>query len=591
MSTKSVRHKPSDNPRRCLSAGSLSLFFPWWFPALRSVTKYTRIPHAVGLVTQKTLDTVLAYHQRTKHHFQGYAAGPDGLDWANQPAAFREFSGSPQVSLPLLTDADQPRYVDLYAPGKASAQPLTMTSVAALLELSLGLSAWKQYGDSRWALRCNPSSGNLHPTEAYVVLDDIADTASGVYHYLSRDHLLEQRCTFAAGKRRKLLPANTLLLGLSSIHWREVWKYGERAYRYCQHDIGHAMAAVCYAAALLGWQVKLLEHWGDDQTATLLGLDRRQDFGQAETEHADLMLQITAGPVAAAPVSPDNLQKSALSGHWQGEANVLSADHSHQWPIIDSVADACRKTPTAAEAPWHAPALPTPLPSNCTQTADTLIRQRRSAQAFDGETGISRDSFFRMLDMTLPRTKAAPWDAVDWTPGVHLLLFVHRVDGLTPGLYLLLRNPASGDRLKAAFNPDFSWQPVADAPAQLPLFQLLTADAREAARTLSCHQEIAADGAFSLGMLAEYQDTLSQAPWRYRRLFWETGMIGQVLYLEAEAAGLRGTGIGCFFDDGVHDMLGLQNNELQSLYHFTVGRPLTDDRLQTLPPYAHLQEP
>ena len=29
--------------------------------------------------------------------------------------------------------------------------------------------AWKQYGASRWALRVNPSSGNLHPTEAWIV--------------------------------------------------------------------------------------------------------------------------------------------------------------------------------------------------------------------------------------------------------------------------------------------------------------------------------------------------------------------------------------------------------------------------------------
>ncbi len=32
-------------------------------------------------------------------------------------------------------------------------------------------------------------------------------------------------------------------------------------------------------------------------------------------------------------------------------------------------------------------------------------------------------------------------------------------------------------------------------------------------------------------------------------LHWETGMIGQVLYLQAEAAGVRATGIGCYFDD------------------------------------------
>jgi len=62
-----------------------------------------------------------------------------------------------------------------------------------------------------------------------------------------------------------------------------------------------------------------------------------------------------------------------------------------------------------------------------------------------------------------------------------------------------------------------------------------------------------------------------------------------VLYLEAEAAGIRGTGIGCFFDDAMHDVLGLRDRRWQSLYHFTVGGPVSDPRLQTLPPYAHLK--
>lgn len=66
--------------------------------------------------------------------------------------------------------------------------------------------------------------------------------------------------------------------------------------------------------------------------------------------------------------------------------------------------------------------------------------------------------------------------------------------------------------------------------------------------------------------------------------------IGQILYLEAEAAGVRGTGIGCFFDDAVHGVLGLQDQTWQSLYHFTVGEPLEDNRLQTLPAYAHLAQ-
>lgn len=33
-------------------------------------------------------------------------------------------------------------------------------------------------------------------------------------------------------------------------------------------------------------------------------------------------------------------------------------------------------------------------------------------------------------------------------------------------------------------------------------------------------------------MLAEFEARLAGAPWRYRELFWEAGVVGQVLYLE-----------------------------------------------------------
>ena len=56
-------------------------------------------------------------------------------------------------------------------------------------------------------------------------------------------------------------------------------------------------------------------------------------------------------------------------------------------------------------------------------------------------------------------------------------------------------------------------------------------------------------------------------------------MIGQLLYLEAEAAGMRSTGIGCFFDDPMHEVLGLEDDAFQDLYHFTLGGPVEDTRL------------
>src|SRR6185503_17899724 len=198
-----------------------------------------------------------------------------------------------------------------------------------------------------------------------------------------------------------------------------------------------------------------------------------------------------------------------------------------------------------------------------------IIHQRRSLLACDGSTSISGERLYRMLGRIMPRAerpaaqRPMPWDAIPWAPAIHLGLFVHRVDGVEPGLYALARDPAKVETLKGAMHAHFSWE----TPP-------------------GCRPDIAGDGAFSLGMLAAYQATLVEhGPSFYRRLFWEAGLVGQVLYLEAEAAGVRSTGIGCFFDNPVHQVFGFRDLEFQSLYHFTVGGAVDDPRLTTLPPY------
>ena len=328
----------------------------------------------------------------------------------------------------------------------------------------------------------------------------------------------------------------------------------------------------------------------DTDISALLGLDRGAGFDAAEREHPDTLLLITAGQAHTAErdFEASACVRAARNGQWHGRANALSPEHGHDWPVIDEVAQACMKPPTP-ETSWHVPTLPGPVGSHCTQSAVDLIKQRRSAQAFDGVTTIAASTFYRMLDMTLPRPATPPWDVLGQEPRVHLLLFVHRVDGLAPGLYLFLRNDRIETTLRAELSPEFEWLHVEDCPAHFQLFRLVAADARNASRPLSCHQDIAADGAFSLGMLAEYDAILNEAPWVYRQLFWEAGVLRPGVYLEAEAAGVRGTGMGCYFDDAVHELIGLKNQTFQSLYHFTIGGALTDTRLQTLPAYADLK--
>ena len=235
-------------------------------------------------------------------------------------------------------------------------------------------------------------------------------------------------------------------------------------------------------------------------------------------------------------------------------------------------------------------ALPPLIPSSQAAAA-TLIRQRRSCLALDGKTSISAETFYRMLDSLLPRPGVPPWDTLPWEPRLHLGIFVHRVRGLTRGLYLLERNATVHERIRPALRDMFLWKRLPDCPEHLRLWCLAEGDLQDVSRVASCHQDIASDGAFSLGMLAEFGDTIHhRGPCWYRRLFWESGVLGQVLYLEAEAAGIRSTGIGCYFDDVFHDLLGIQTDAFQSLYHFTIGGPVDDPRLTTLAPYSHLEQ-
>jgi len=123
------------------------------------------------------------------------------------------------------------------------------------------------------------------------------------------------------------------------------------------------------------------------------------------------------------------------------------------------------------------------------------------------------------------------------------------------------------------------------------IFRKLIGQGRNTVGGVSCGQDIAGDGAFGLAMIADYSASLaSYAAAFYRKLFWEADMIGQVLYLEAEETGIRATGIGCYFDEPVHTAFGIVIREWKIFYHFTVGGPVEDGRLSTLPAYNLKEE-
>lgn len=529
------------------------------------------------------------YHQRTKHYFHRYAAGPGYLDWESQPEPFRFYQGARHFPL-MRFEADRhqtPFFDALYA--SLPPEPVNVETVSQLFFHSFALSAWKAVSGSRWALRCNPSSGNLHPTEVYLLAGAVAGLheVPALYHYQPYDHSLELRAACSNLSWVDFLaplPASTLIVGLTSIFWRESWKYGERALRYCLLDLGHALAALAYSAAALGWRLALLPEVAPPKLAALLGVDRQRG---PEAEHPDCLVAV---------VSEGSLNWEAVAGwHLTAEKidrvaaairpdppNRLSPTH-RPWPVIEEAAEALAYDRIELAAP---PQRSISEHSIRPLGARFLIRRRRSVQKMDGRTAIAKADFIRLVERLWQ--SGLPVAALGREPAVHFGFYVHRVEGFVPGLYFLARSQQGLEWFQERTRQTWRWQKVADFPQEVLFYLLADGDVRRIAQALSCHQNIASDGAFAVSMLAEFEPRLKASPWEYARLHLEAGALGQLLYLEAEACGLRGTGIGCFFDDPVHELFGLEDRTFQVLYHFTVGGGLEDPRLQNLEAYHHL---
>ncbi len=541
--------------------------------------------------SQEQLNLVRNYHELSKHQPGKYAKGPDSLDWDMQPDPFREFQACKRIALPLTANQLEHTLGDILTPSNVATQTFSKESIGQLLEVSMGLSAWKVYGSDRWSLRCNPSSGNLHPTETYVITNTISDMESGVYHYQSHQHCLEQRSdlTVKLEMQESILPPQCILIGLSSIHWRESWKYGVRAYRYCQLDLGHAIASIRYAAALQGWKIHLIRQASDRQVSQILGIDREQDFHNCEMETADILLLIDRnGQTDPALLDMEWIVTKIHTSEWNGSANVLSPHGRMKWPEIDKVSEACNK-PATTPMPLIKKKYNSVSHTHKDLNASQLLRQRRSAQAFDSQTELPTEDFYQMLSAISTDHQTLPLDCWNDVAHIHPVFYVHRVKNVAPGLYALPRSTVGMALMRENFRDQFVWQKPESCPDDIPLYMLVRANCRNAARTLSCHQDIASASAFCVSLLAEFDTVLTDSPWKYRDLFYEAGVVGQALYIEAEAAGIRGTGIGCFFDDTIHETFGIQNRSLQCVYNFTVGMPVVDNRLISLPPYSHLQ--
>jgi SagB-type dehydrogenase family enzyme len=450
------------------------------------------------------------------------------------PDPFRHYEGVPVLDLPADPPSPEIPALELLQSswGATNAATTAVDGPAFLSELlfySASISASKRVpstGD-RYALRVNPSSGNLHPTEFHFITRGLKQWPDGLYHYRPSSHMAEQR---AIGDFDMTPIANSapIVFVLTSIAWREAWKYRDRAYRYCLHDIGHAWQALALAAQAMGCDSFPLFDFPDDEVARFFRLH--------DDEWPMLILEMRGESI---PVGEPEAGETVWYG---GQANQLSPE-TIVYPSIEGIHNATKLDTRAEPASSGSGEIKLPTPASSSLMFGEVTRKRRSALDFvGGAQSMSIAQLSAILSTTTPNF-------------VQLYLYVHRVDGLDQGVYRY-------------------WSERAE------LEQIRSGDQRVAAAGLSLGQDLAGNACVAFSMIGDLERVVRAHGDRgYRYVHFEAGAIGQRLYLAAEALGLGATGIGAFFDDAVHRYLNLTPEQGQVVYHFAIGYPIPDPRL------------
>ncbi len=417
--------------------------------------------------------------------------------------------------------------------------------LSQLLFYSAAISASKRVPSTgeKYALRVNPSSGNLHPTEFHFLTRGLKGWPDGLYHYDPSRHMAEQRGrgNFATKPDSGSAP---IVFVLTSIVWREAWKYGERAYRYCLHDIGHAWQALALSARAIGCDHFAVGHFVDDDVERTL---------HVHSDEWPMLIVSLHGKCI--PVRKADTGKTVWFG---GQANRLSKE-TIAHPLIDSIHYATKRSGSGSSGTCFAESASTGSgeikllsPASSTRSFGEVARMRRSALDFlGGKRSMSLAELSAILAVTA-QPLSADFAGMRF---IQLYLYAHRVDGLQPGVYRF-------------------WPECAE------LEQMKSGDQRVAAAGLSLGQDLAGNACVTFSMIGDLERAAASYGDRgYRYVHFEAGAIGHRLYLAAEALGLGATGIGAFYDDGVCRYLNLMPEQGQVVYHFAIGYPVPDPRL------------
>jgi SagB-type dehydrogenase family enzyme len=203
-------------------------------------------------MTQKVGDK---FQQETKYSRD--SLGKD-FDWIKKSELYKTYPNSKKIKLDKPNISTKKSFNEILFYRKSirdfSEKPIDIQQLSYLLWASTGI----QRTEFGYDFRTAPSAGALYPIETYLVINNVENLPRGVYHYLIKEHALEElrlgdfsiQVTKAALDQDMCATASIVFIW-TAIFNRSKYKYGQRAYRYIYLDAGHIAQNLVLASTSL----------------------------------------------------------------------------------------------------------------------------------------------------------------------------------------------------------------------------------------------------------------------------------------------------------------------------------------------------
>ncbi len=506
------------------------------------------------------------FHEATKHSEISVRTSANYLDWENKPNAFKVYTGVPLQPLP--TEFLRPALNALLSisgtvPREKASTGLGIDTLSELLFFSAGITREvKVQGRGTLYMRAAPATGALYPIELYVVCRDLEGLEAGVYHFGPGDFSLSRlrsgdwtpALSSYAGSRSDISAAPASIV-LTSIAWRNSWKYQARSYRHWFWDGGVIAANLLATATSAGLRSSIVLGFEDDAVNRLLGLRARREaaiaicpVGMSANAATGSVSRRLSDRELPPPIDPTFVRLS------QGEVEYPQVWEVHEASYLKDFSEVIAWTRPREEKKASSPAAPPsdrsypldrtlPRPDEGPDLAHVILR-RGSTRRFSLEP----ITYEQLSNVLYHSTRGVPLDLP--LPGTLLEVYLisNAVNGLLNGSYRFDRASGSLEQLRAG-------------------------EFRGIGGYLCLEQPLFTGASAVVFLMTELAEVLRLFGDRgYRAAQFEAGVVAGRMYLAsyAQAMGASGT---TFYDDAVTEFFSPRAAEQTPMMALGIGIP------------------